>query len=356
MADLTGAGMHIFVSGAGPVGLSAAIALAARGHEVTIADRDAGVTEEARAVGVSRNSLSLLSHCGATAQIMARAEVVRTARIVRDGETLTRLKIPGQDRRRPSIVALPQSATERILHDVLTRYGVSVLWQHETTGLAQSADAVEVELTHRETGVTRTVRADYAFGADGSHSAVRRLLNIDFPGRTLDDTWSVADAECEFPWPDQVCAVMSDTGAVAVIITIGEGRHRLISNRPDVVEIARGLMPVRNVLRESTFHVDLRAAEVMGVGRVCLGGDAAHVHSPVGGRGMNLGIADAFAFAEAVDDGDLALYRSARLASAKRTLRWTNRAFRALTPTGSAAVTARDVALRTAGAVSRLIA
>ncbi|UOM33573.1 NAD(P)/FAD-dependent oxidoreductase [Acuticoccus sp. I52.16.1] len=346
--------MHIFVSGAGPVGMSAAIALAVRGYEVTVADRESGITEEARAVGVNRNSLSLLSHCGATAGILARAEVVRSARIVAGEDTIARIKVPGQDRRWPTLVALPQSETERVLHEVVARNGVTILWRHETTAIAQSPDGVEVEITQRETGETRTIRADYAFGADGSHSAVRRLLNIDFPGRTLPGTWSVADAHCEFPWPDQACAVLSDVGEIGVIVTIGEGRHRLIANHPDVLEMTRRLMPVHRVLREGTFHVDLRVAEVMGRGRVCLGGDAAHVHSPVGGRGMNLGIADAFAFAQAVEDRDLAPYRAERLAQAQRTVRLTDRAYRALASTGRPAILARNTALRAVGAVSRL--
>ncbi|RAI04416.1 hypothetical protein DLJ53_08250 [Acuticoccus sediminis] len=349
-----GRGMHIFVSGAGPVGLSAAIALAARGYQVTIADREVGLTDQARAVGVNRNTLSLLTHCGAAARVLEEAQRVRSVRFLQGETLLTRLKVPGQDKRLPTLVALPQSETERILAETLARYAIDVLWQHETTALTQSDAGVEATLTHVGTGETRAVSADYAFGADGSHSAVRRLLDIDFPGRQVGGTWSVADAECDFPWPEQACAVLSDVCEVAFMITIGAGRYRLIANHPDVLETARRLMPVNRVISDNAFHVDLRVAEVMGKGRVALGGDAAHVHSPVGGRGMNLGIADAFAFAEAVEHGDMAHYRAERLAAAHRVVRWTDRAYRALTATSSIGVFARNSALRTVGFLSGL--
>lgn len=347
--------MHVYISGAGPVGLAAAIALAGRGYRVTMADRAAGITNEARAVGVNRNSLVLLSPSGAAAEIMARATLVRTARVMEDDRRLTELTIPGQKRRLPTLVALAQGETERVLLDIVQRHGIEVLWNFETTGLAETADGVTTTLTHRTTGETREIRADYGFGADGSHSAVRRLLGIAMSERMVDGTWSVADAHCETPWRNEACAVLSRVGAVGFFITIGGGRYRLISNRPDVLTLASRYMTVKDVLQEGTFTVGLRVAEVMGKGRVAIGGDAAHTHSPVGGRGMNLGIADAFAFAEAVEDRDLAAYRTARLGDAQKTVALTDRAYRMLSTTNPVGLIARNAALKTAGFVTGLI-
>lgn len=347
--------MHIFVSGAGPVGLSAAVSLAARGHDVTIADRQPGITGDSRAVGVSRETLNRLAPSGAAARILEEAVLIRTGRVMVGDTLLARLKIPRQDDHPPSLVGIPQTRTEQILLDVFTRLGGTVLWNHETTALAQTPDHVEATLTDRATGATTPVRADYAFGADGSHSAVRNFLNIDFAGRALEGVWSVADAQCAWPWTEEAAAVLSNDGLVSFFIAIGGGRYRLVANHPDVVETAQRIGQVEDVQHAGEFEVNLRVAEVFGVGRVAIGGDAAHVHSPVGGRGMNLGIGDAFAFAEAVEAHDLPRYRAARLAAAQATVRWTHRFYRFVTAASPVGIIARNNLLRTAGAISRLL-
>lgn len=348
--------MHVFISGAGPVGLSAAVALLGRGHRVTIVDRDAGITQESKAVAVNANSLQLLASSGVAQRILAAGEVVRTLRVLHEGSPFTRIKIPGAAKRWPTIVALPQSATEAQLEARLGELGGSVLWSHEVTGVAQDKAGIRAVISDRGTAERREITADYALGADGSRSTTREALGIAFAGRAMPEDWSLADVTCDWPWPEQACGNFTDHHDMTFMITIGSGRHRLIGNHPDVVATAGKLMTVREVHWANPFNVHLRVAETMGKGRVCLAGDAAHTHSPVGGRGMNLGIADAFAFADAVDSGDLDGYRAARLPAARRVVKWTDRAYRRVTTTSAPALALRNVAVRGMGVFTRMLA
>lgn len=346
--------MHVFVAGAGPVGLSAAVALMRRGHKVTIADRDDGVTDESRAVGVNRSSLTLLAPSGVGQSILEAGTRVRHVRCMSGTRTLARIRVPGQNRRWPTLVALPQSRTERFLEEALRRLGGFVIWRHRLTGIEEHADGVRARIAPREGGPERIVEADFALGADGSRSTTREALGIRFEGSTYPEDWGLADITCDWPFPDEACAIFGEDGRVTFMITLGEGRHRVIGNHADVIGAARRLMNVSTVHWSNSFHVHLRIAEEMGRGRVALAGDAAHTHSPVGGQGMNLGIEDAFAFADAVDSGDLAAYRKTRLARARTVVRRTDLGYRVVTGKSRLGVRGRNAFVRLVGGLSRL--
>lgn len=348
--------MRVLISGAGPTGMSAALALCAAGHDVVIADRSAGITNESRAVAVNRNSMTLLRDFGVTDAILAEGAVLRAARIMLNGKTLTRIIVPGSSQPLPTAVGLPQSRTEALLERALHTAGVEVMWSHELQTVSDDGTAVHATFLHRDTGETSEISADYALGADGSRSATRTALGIGATSEPLPENWSLADVVADWPFDEQAVGALSDTGAVLFMVTLGDGRHRLISNRPKVLDAAKPYVSVHRVDWSSDFNIQLSVVDVMGRGRVCLAGDAAHTHTPVGGRGMNLGIADAFAFANAVETGDFELYREERLKAAKRTVKATTRAYRLLTATGLAKRTLRNGLLSAAGLLTRAMA
>ncbi|MCF3935660.1 FAD-dependent monooxygenase [Acuticoccus sp. M5D2P5] len=347
--------MHVFIAGAGPVGLSAAIALTARGHRVTIADRAMGVTSESRAVAVNHNSLGLLAPSGVAQAILETGETVRTVRIMKEDALLARLKVPGQDRRWPTMVALPQSETERLMETAFERIGGRVMWGHSLVTVSQTQAGVTATIRADDTGAETVIEADLALGAEGTHSVTREALGLRFEGRQLPTTWSLADITCDWPFAEQACAVISDEGTINFLITLGNGRFRAIGNHPDVLAVVESMMRIEEVHWSNPFTVQLRVASAMGKGRIAIAGDAAHSHSPVGGQGMNLGIADAYAFADAVDAGDLAPYMAERPGAARRVVARTDRAYRLLSSTSKGARIARDTLLRSAGFVTRLL-
>ena len=141
--------------------------------------------------------------------------------------------------------------------------------------------------------------ASYLIGSDGAHSTVRKQLGVDFPGHRMRGDWSLADVAMDSPLQSGAANVVFGDDGMLFAIEFRPGVYRIASDRPNVI----GRLPegsvIHEVLWESDFAVSHRLAERYTVGRVFLAGDAAHLHSPLGARGMNLGIEDAAAFVRA---------------------------------------------------------
>jgi 2-polyprenyl-6-methoxyphenol hydroxylase-like FAD-dependent oxidoreductase len=215
------------------------------------------------------------------------------------GAALDLARLPS---RFPYVLVTPQYETERVLEEQAGPLGADVRRGAEVTGLTQHADGVEV--TVRENGHPgRPVRARYVVGADGMHSTVRRCLGMPFPGRSVVRSVMLAEVQLTQPPPDAL--TLNATGdAFAIIAPFGDGWYRIIawdrhSQPPESTPVT--LPEVRDVTRQalgtdygmhsprwmSRFHSDERQVPRYRDGRVLLAGDAAHVHSPAGGQGMN---------------------------------------------------------------------
>jgi 2-polyprenyl-6-methoxyphenol hydroxylase-like FAD-dependent oxidoreductase len=209
--------------------------------------------------------------------------------------------------RYPYLLVVPQYETEAVLHARLERLGVAIRYETEVVGLEQDAEGVTLSVldasgTHKE-------RAAYLVGTDGSHSSVRSLLGVGFPGHTVVESVMLVDAKLSQP-PETRIATNTDGDKFAFVAPFKDGYHRIICwdqkrSLPETEPVDVG--EVREILREtlgtdfgmgeprwtSRFHSDERQAEHYRVGRVFLAGDAAHTHSPAGGQGMNTGLLDA---------------------------------------------------------------
>lgn len=358
---------HVLISGAGPVGLSAAIACRQKGMDVTIIDRGDGATTESRAVGISFATLDLLAPSGAADLVLNEAERVRMVRVSKAGKKLTEIRVPGQTRKRPVLVALPQSRTEQILEEVANGLGVSVRRSTElhsaeirhgkaVAGFGPRYDGDGGGAEQVRSGKEETLTVDALFGAEGSHGATREALGIGFPGKRLPGEWSLADIECKWPFaPANACVDVHDDGTLLFIITTGGGTFRCIANHPDVIGRASGLLKLDRVISTYRFAMEIRLADRFGEGPIAIGGDAAHVHTPVGGQGMNFGIADAFAFADAVVAGDLEAYRTRRRRIDGRMVRLTTAAYHLASARTPGLRMLRGAVFRTAGFLTGLL-
>ena len=322
--------LRVLIAGAGPTGLTAAVELARRGITPDVIERKEGPSTLSRAVGILPSSLKTLAPSGVTEQLLAAGVKVRELQLFSGTRRALRLSLRGGHPDRDYVIALAQDRTEGALRDALVRFGGSVTYGKELTGLRQEKERVMVE-----TQDGSEADYDYVIGADGTRSATRKGLGIEFSGYDLPETWSIADVDAA-NWPNSkvLTLCMLSGGRVAVVAPLESERYRVVSNTEDALATLPLKLEVTNKRREGQFQISIRQVQQYRVGRVFLAGDAAHCHSPVGGRGMNLGIADAAELATRMVEDRLDGYGDSRHAAGASTIAGSERARRLLTSTG----------------------
>jgi 2-polyprenyl-6-methoxyphenol hydroxylase-like FAD-dependent oxidoreductase len=336
---------HVLIVGAGPTGLTAAIECTRRGLPVRIVDRTGSRTDLSKAVGINLQSLCLLEPSGLSDRLIAAGIRITKANLWFDGERLLTLDLSLIDHRYRFLLALPQSETERILGEALAEQGVAVERGTELTGFENTADGVVARL--RGPSGDTEVATPLLLGADGPHSTVRTTLGIDFAGRRYPQDWSLADVTLDWPYGDSdINMFMERSGDLVFTVPIAAGRLRVISQTPRALEMLPRGTSVTQVHWQSAFHVALRQAARYQDGCAYLAGDAAHVHSPAGGRGMNLGMWDACAFAARAEAGTLEGYSAERHPIGRRILAFTDQLFNVAEVKTRAAQVVRNFAMR----------
>jgi 2-polyprenyl-6-methoxyphenol hydroxylase-like FAD-dependent oxidoreductase len=302
---------EVLIVGAGPTGLTLAVALAAHGVRALVIDRLPEGINTSRAAVVHARTLEVLEPLGVNATLIERGMQAQRFTI-RDGDQvllpITFDKLPTQY---PYTLMVSQAVTESVLLERFVALGGQVLRPRTLVDLMQD-----------ETGVTATLddgsslRARYLVGADGMHSAVREQTGIPFTGGSYGESFVLADVRLSGGVRhDEVALYFSPAGMV-VTAPLPGGVHRIVATVDEAPEEpsaeyveallqARGPQhypaKVHEVLWGTRFRVHHRIADVYRVGRVLLAGDAAHVHSPAGGQGMNVGILDAVTLAGALE-------------------------------------------------------
>jgi 2-polyprenyl-6-methoxyphenol hydroxylase-like FAD-dependent oxidoreductase len=304
--------MNILIVGAGPTGLTAAIELARRGILPTIIDRRETASTFSRAVGITPHSLELLSHSGASDALISEGIAIDGLRVYQGEKLSLEMELRSERTFHPNLVSLPQNRTEAILAKTLSGYGTDIQYGVKFEGLKQTDDGVAVKFDNGDENIF-----DHVIGADGIRSQVRAQAGIAYDGFDLEDIWSIADVDlANWRHPGCLTLVQAGPGALVMVIPMAESRYRVVASRENALDVMPLPLEVTRIRREGTFQISVRIAETYSSGRIHLAGDAAHCHSPVGGRGMNLGIADAADLAKRLIDGGMEDYTHARHAEA----------------------------------------
>ncbi|SDK50421.1 FAD-dependent monooxygenase [Nonomuraea jiangxiensis] len=330
---------HVLIVGSGPTGLTLAIELARRGIEFRIVEKSTEPPAGVRGKGLQPRTLEVFDDLGVIDEILATGREYPSLRgyqgdrVVWEGR-MDELREPSASVPYPNLIMQPQWRTERILRDRLAALGHRVEFGAELTGFEQDGDGVTATLTGGE-----RVRCAYLVGADGGRSTVRKRLGVGFAGETFEsermmladirtrdldhDHWhawgsletrAVHFTICPLPDTDLFQLVAPGEGDIAALVA---------EHAPHV--------RIDEIVWRSDYRVNIRMAERFRVGRVFLAGDAAHVHSPAGGQGLNTGVQDAYNLGWKLAVGSealLATYEDERMAVAEHVLGLSTRLLR----------------------------
>ncbi len=295
----------VLIVGAGPTGLALAIALRQAGIDHLIIDKLASGQNTSRAAVIHAHTLETVEPLGVSDALMRRGLPITRFAIRDRDRALLQLGFDALPSAYRCLLMIPQDVTEAVLGDRLTALGGSVRRGVAAVSVAQDRDAATVTV---ETGGGRQdIAARYVVGADGMHSVVREGAGIAFKGSTYEESFVLADVKMDWPLgTGEVTQFFSPAGLV-VVAPLPGGSFRVVATldqapehpaKADIQQLidTRGPAGARTEVREVTwssrFRLHHRVVDAYRNGRLLLMGDAAHVHSPAGGQGMNTGLVD----------------------------------------------------------------
>jgi 2-polyprenyl-6-methoxyphenol hydroxylase-like FAD-dependent oxidoreductase len=301
---------QVLIVGAGPVGLTMAAELARYGVSTRIVDKSAARTDKSKALVLWSRTLELLDRAGCSAAFVAAGQKVVGANFIAGNKLIGGISIATVQSPHRYALMLPQSETERLLEQHLSRLGVTVERQVEVVSFASNANGV-ASVLRKASGEEETLTTEWLIGCDGAHSIVRHGLGLAFVGDTLPSDWVLGDIHLKgYPFAETELAIYWHEEGILVFFPISPGRFRVIAD----IGLSVGPHPTDPTLDQiqgvidrrgpggivasdpiwlSAFRINERKVSQYRSGRVFVAGDAAHVHSPAGGQGMNTGMQDA---------------------------------------------------------------
>jgi 2-polyprenyl-6-methoxyphenol hydroxylase-like FAD-dependent oxidoreductase len=319
--------VDVLIVGAGPSGLMMASELALYGVGVEIIDECQGPTNLSKALAIQARTLEILDQVADVTQFFDEGLPLKNVCLMSGSEELAQVSFDDIESPFPLVLSIEQSKTEKILIKHAESLGVKI---QRKTKLLKFKDeggfvtAVVKNLDHED---ERTINARYVIGCDGAHSTIRKQLNMPFEGELFSEIFSLADVSVEWPYPHEKMRIfLGEDQVMAAIPMKGEHRYRLVFQLkrcqdvfktllqeapsligpekippPSIQEVQEildlhtsGMAKAQNPVWMSNFHINSRLAAHYRKNHLFLVGDAAHIHSPVGGQGMNTGIQDAF--------------------------------------------------------------
>ena len=345
----------IIIVGAGPTGLALACQLTRFEVDFVIIDKCEGVTPYSKALGVHARTLEIYEQLDLAEKAVEQGTIAGKVRLLERGEVLGQVELSNIGKglsSYPFMLVLEQSRNEQLMYDWLKSHDRTVLWQTELESFSQDGGAVTANVKNGS-GASQTIEGKYLVGCDGPHSLVRHALGLGFEGSTFERLFYVADVRIDWKFShDALTVCLAPHGVVAFFPMPGEKRWRIVGAFPEghekdereivyeeieaqIKKEAQLELDITRVDWFSTYKVHTRHVDKFSAGRCFVAGDAAHIHTPAGGQGMNTGIQDAYNLAwklglvvkHNANARILDTYNEERLPNAKRLTATTDRMF-----------------------------
>lgn len=284
--------------------------LARYGLSVRIVEKAAHRTDKSKALVIWSRTLELMDRMGCTSSFVTAGFKATAANITAGDKQVAHITLGGVATPYPYALMIPQSDTERLMEQHLNSVGVTLERNLEMVRFSTSDDGVKSTLRHAD-GREESMESSWLVGCDGAHSTVRRQLGMEFLGNTLSSDWILADLHLsDLPIAEEINVMWHSDGVLA-IFPITNGRYRVIADTGNATSDARRADPTLEEIQAvldrrgpggikatspiwlAAFRINERKVADYRDGRVFLAGDAAHIHSPAGGQGMNTGMQDA---------------------------------------------------------------
>ena len=346
---------EVIIVGAGPTGLSLACQLTRYGVDFIIVDQKDGVTPYSKALGVHARTLEIYEQIGLAQPAIAQGTITGKVRMLEGGEVLGEVELSNIGEglsAYPYLLVFEQSRNEKLMYDWLRKNHREVQWSTELVSFSQDANGVQA-IVKTANGEPQTIQGRYLVGCDGPRSPVRRSLGLSFEGSTFERLFYVADVTIDWKFSHEaLTACIARHSVVAFFPMPGEKRWRIVGSFPEgfdkdekdinyeeieaqIRSEAQLELDITHVSWFSTYKVHTRHVDKFSSGRCFIAGDAAHIHTPAGGQGMNTGIQDGYNLAwklamvlkHSAHERLLDTYNEERLPNAKRLTETTDRMF-----------------------------
>jgi 2-polyprenyl-6-methoxyphenol hydroxylase-like FAD-dependent oxidoreductase len=364
-ASVHNTGVQVLIVGAGPVGLFLANECSRRGLGYRIVEARSGQSVHSKALAIFPRTMEIFDMAGVAGAFLQRTNPVTTICVVPQLRTLARIPFKPPDSPYQFVAMVPQDVTENLLVEALRRKGGAVEYETACVSVDKQSDG-HVNVTLQRRGKTSNTMAAFVVACDGAHSTIRHLMNLPFEGRPYDASFMLADVMTDERVADELHLCPHPSGALA-IFPMSTTRCRVVAIIDHAIGDAPSLDMVRRLLEErapsgieartlvwsSYFRIHHRCASQLRSDRIYIAGDAAHVHSPFGGQGMNTGLHDAWNLAWKLDlavrgfasEDLLASYAAERLPIIRQVIATTHALTRVMNVRNRFAQTVRNMAI-----------
>lgn len=361
----------IVIVGAGPTGLTLAAELANLGLAPVVLERLENRVTTSRALVIHARTLEVLEPLQVTQELIHKGIPLPYIHIRDRHRILATINFKDLDTRYPFALICPQNQTEAILQNKLQSFGIQIERSCEVVAITQEHNRIQVEFKKGNT--LQTITTEWLIGCDGSHSLVRESASIPFLGAAYEESFILADITLNTSLSSQEGHLFFSDQGLLLLIPLPDNQFRIIASvdkplpHPTLADFEKILQErgpqntpstISKLVWSSHFHIQHRLAQTLRKGNILLAGDAAHVHSPAGGQGMNTGIQDAFSLAHALyetiqskEDTPLKSWEKQRLHVAQKVIQLTDKMTRLGTLSSPTAKFLRNQLLHCAGKI-----